>query len=184
MFDLGVRFFTFPESDFVSSCTAPLEDFWTDLFQKMDRHIFGGRIGIELIDTVWLGGPNRLQRVLVFSPQHKRVVPMLVQPAVDPLLEQFEIENSPNFVLRLTGNVNLKDIIVAVKVLTFPFVPEQAMARTKGETTHDTEWHVWTTSPCETTIELLVRTVAYQSVQQHEPIPRNHFRPAPFRIPR
>jgi len=86
---------------------------------------------------------NRGQTFLVFFPQHKGVVPVFVDPAIDSLFEQFEIEDPANFVLFRTGYVDFHRVVVSMQITALAFVTDQSMAGAKGESPHDTECHWW-----------------------------------------
>ena len=107
--------------------------------KKVNRHVLGRGIGIEFVDAMRLGRTNRVQAVLILLPEDKGVISVLVDPAVDPLLEQFEIEDPADGVLFPTGHVDLQHVIMSVQISAFPLVTDQTVARTEGEAAHDAE---------------------------------------------
>jgi hypothetical protein len=86
-------------------------------------------------------GANGIQSILVLFPEDERVIPIVVDPPVDRVLQLFEVHDSANLILLPAGQVNLECVIVSVQISALSFVTNQAMASTEGKSSHDAERH-------------------------------------------
>ena len=72
------------------------------------------------------------------------MIPVVVEPAFAFRLEVCKVHDSSNGILRVSGNEEIRNVIVTVKVLAFATVLKQAMPSAEFDPTHNRETHEMT----------------------------------------
>lgn len=109
----------FPKDDFPAFDLLPFEELWADLFEQVAGHVFRRRVVRQEVEL--LGGDelDRGKAVGVLIPKDEAMVPVVVDPALEELLEDGEVDQAADFVDRLAGDMELDGVVMAVKVLAF-----------------------------------------------------------------
>lgn len=72
------------------------------------------------------------------------MIPIVVEPAFAFRLEMRKVHYSSNRILNVSGNEEVSNVIMTVKVLAFASVLKQAMASAEFDSAHDGETHKMT----------------------------------------
>ena len=103
--------------------------------EDQPRDPFDGRIAVEQIDRLAERLQRRDERIVV--PQHHLVIELAIDPALDDALDVAEIADHVAVVERVGAHLDLRDRVVAVRMLADAVVVEQAMPVTEVDALGD-----------------------------------------------